>query len=96
MRTIWELKQALDERRDLVARGARFKKAEWIEFLEDLASEAASLEDHVHQDCYSLDSIDDFVSDRIEQIDRDREEELQRLSAEEHRARFGVLNGGAA
>lgn len=92
MRTIWELKQALDERRDLVARGARFKKAEWIEFLEDLASEAASLEDDVHQDCYLAESISDLVEEQL----RDRERELRNLEPEEHRARFGVIAGGAA
>lgn len=96
MSAIWELKEALDGRLKLVERGARYKKAEWIEFLEELSKEAERLDDNLHDECYSPESARDLAEEMLDEMKRDQERELQRIDAEEHRKRFGVIEGGAA
>lgn len=90
--SLWALKQKLEEQRDLVKRGAKYKKAEWLEILEDLTKDAEHLEDYVHQDCYSSDCIQEMVDEQI----RDQERALRDKDPEEHRKLFGVIQGGAA
>lgn len=95
-RSLYSIADDIGDRIEGLKNGTRFKKADWIKFLENLKKQIQDADDRMHEDCYSGDQIHDFVSEELEERERQKQRDLQRTDPEEHRSRFGVIQGEGA
>lgn len=100
MRPYEALESAKDQLKHKIERIQIYKdkvtKADTLEFIQAVLDDLELIDlDSMHDDCYSSDQIREYVEDEIEERDRQKERELIMTSPEEHRARFGVIEGAA-